>query len=81
MKRTFEIRPTPHEMAHEFAAWNSEDQAEFLEFVRREFSAFEGAASSDMQILGIGRALREHWPDAAQMVRELALDTEEGQEG
>lgn len=78
MKRTFEFNPSPLELAREFATWNSEDQAHFFEFVRREFTNWEnGSYGKDMQVLGIGKALRAHWPDAAQMVRELAADTEE----
>lgn len=51
MKRTFDIHPTPSEMAKEFAAWNSEDQACFFEFVLREFETFEvGSIGKDMQV-------------------------------
>lgn len=78
VRRTFDFSPAPLEMAEEFAAWNSEDQAMFLEHVYRIMSCWAPHAR-DMQVLGIGHALRDHWPNAAQMVRELAADTESGQ--
>lgn len=76
MKRTFDFAPTPLELAKEFATWSSEDQAAFLEHVRRIFVSW-GACQKDMQVLGVGHALRDHWPETAQLVRDLAADAED----
>lgn len=75
MRRAFDIEPTPLEAAEAFVGWNSHDQAMFLANVHRLMMQW-GAHNKDMQVLGIGTALRDCWPDAAQMVRELADDTE-----
>lgn len=75
MKRTFEFSPSPLEVAEEVATWNSQDQAAFFEHLYRKFAGW-GAHLKDMQVIGIGQALRDQWPNAAQMVRELAADTE-----
>ncbi len=79
MRRMHEFNPTPLEMAQEFAAWSSEEQAGFLQHVATIFHDW-GSHKKDMQVLGIGHALRDHWPDAVQLVRELAADTEEAAE-
>ena len=76
IKRTFEFNPSPGELAREFASWGDIEQAEFFEHVFRELDSW-GSHKKDMQVLGIGQKLRDQWPNAAQMVRELAADTDD----
>lgn len=75
MKKEVEFNCSPEDMAKEFSGWGDLEQAKFFEHVYNVFSSW-GAMERNMQILGIGRALKQYHPDAAQMVFELGLDTQ-----
>lgn len=76
MKQTFQFHPTPLECAEEFANWSDDEQARFFAHVEHLFAEW-GVHDKNVQLLGIGKLLRAHWPEAARLLCELALYAED----
>ncbi len=68
IKREILIRPTPKEIATEYGDLGSDQQAEVIHYIAREFKSW-GYAASDMQLCRLANALS---PESQSWIQRLA---------